>query len=193
MRNAIRATALAFVVLLASLAAPGAAVAAPGGDRVERDKTVMLTAPMHAVGYDAKVAKANGYEIRTASDGTPYSVPIGSTEGPSPQNRLPGECGYSHVYFTPIGGRKAVINTGFDSTQGPAVDFSWAVTVTDDWGVSVKTWGGPLLFRSSWVGTHTFTSSGYGWAYADVTTGLVILATGWICYSYGPWAAANIF
>jgi hypothetical protein len=152
-----------------------------------------LTAPLKAVGFDSKVAAANGYEIRMDSDGTPYSVKIGSTEGPSAENRLPGDCGRPHVYFTPIGNRKAVIDTGFDVTRGPAIDYSWVVTVTDSWGVSRKTWGGPLWFAYHWVGTHTFTSTGTGYAYADVTTGIAILANGSICYSHGPWARANIF
>ena len=192
MKLSVKVLATTFVVLASVLVAPVAAGAAPAGDDA-LGKTVHLVAPMKAVGFDAKVAAANGYEIRMASDGVPYSVKIGSTEGPTAQNRLPGECGWSHVYFTPIGNRKAVINTGFDVTPAPAVDFSWTVTVIDMWGVSNKGWGGPLWFRRSWVGTHTFTSSGSGYATAQVTVGIAILSNGWICYSHGPWAGANIF
>src|SRR5690606_13650334 len=130
-----------------------------------------LTAPFAVADFDPAVAEANGYEVHEASDGTLYPVEAGSSVPLVPDNEVPGNCGTSHVYVTPIGGRQAVIQTGWVSTLGPAVDYSWAVTVADDYGVSVKTWGGSLWFRTSWVGTNLFTSSGTGWVFAEVTGG----------------------
>jgi hypothetical protein len=103
-----------------------------------------------------------------------------------------GDCGSSYVQITPVGNRKALIQTGFSVYTG-AVDFDWVVHVIDNYGVSNKTWGSPLAFRSSWVGTNNFTSSGTGYASAEVTYGVAFLWDGTICFSLGPFASTYIY
>jgi len=68
--------------------------------------------PMTFTGYERKIAKANGLEVRTRSDGQEYAVPAGArsdapavTSMPSPTNStglsnpiVPGNCGTSSLF-----------------------------------------------------------------------------------------------
>lgn len=58
---------------------------------------------MHVVGFDATVAKAHGYQVRTSADGRQYSVRIGMAAAVSPDNQVGGNCGFSYVYEYGIG------------------------------------------------------------------------------------------
>src|SRR5437588_537313 len=70
--------------------------------------------------------------------------------------------------------------------ESPAWDFDWTVHVIDNYGVSDKHWGGTLAFDNSWEGHNYFHSSGTGEVHVHVTSGLVFLSDGSVCYSYGP-------
>jgi hypothetical protein len=155
-------------------------------------KSFKVVRPMQAIGFDRDVAAANGFEIRVNNQGHEYSVPVGSDASATPSNTVTGNCGSSYVQITPVGNRKALIQTGFTVYTG-AVDFDWVVHVIDNYGVSNKTWGSPLAFRSSWVGTNNFTSSGTGYASAEVTYGVAFLWDGTICFALGPFASTYIY
>ena len=179
--------ATAVLALLAPTAAQASAVPAS-----IPTKSFRVVKPMQVVGFDREVAAANGYEIRVNNEGQEYSVPVGSDASVTPSNTVTGNCGSSYVQITPVGNRKALIQTGFTVYTG-AVDFDWVVHVIDNYGVSNKTWGGALAFRSSWVGTNNFTSSGTGYASAEVTWGVAFLWDGTICFSLGPFASTYIY
>lgn len=46
-----------------------------------------------------------------------------------------------------------------------AFAYAWNVAITDSVGVSTRTWGGLLAFRTSWAGQADFHSTGHGNAY----------------------------
>lgn len=175
-----------------ALLAPAAASAAPAAPAAIPAKSFRVVRPMQVIGFDRAIAAENGFEIRTNSAGQEYSVPVGSDASATPNNTVYGDCGSSYVQITPVGNHKALIQTGFSVYTG-AVDFDWIVHVIDNYGVSNKTWGGPLAFRSSWVGTNNFTSGGTGYASAEVTYGVAFLWDGTICFSLGPFSSTYIY
>ena len=63
--------------------------ASPDGTRV--------TVPMTITGFNAAVAKAHGYVIRTDAQGREYSVKAGTPDAVSPDNTVYGNCGSSYI------------------------------------------------------------------------------------------------
>lgn len=114
--------------------------AEPAGLTLVDTQQVSLT----LTGFDPEVARANGFEIRTAADGTRFSAPISSTRTEplvsdsqiapasttgdvSTQGTSYGDCGTAYVrIFTPRG-----VATGFTIANGQGVWYRvWGVTVT---------------------------------------------------------------
>jgi hypothetical protein len=78
---------------------------------------------MHSVGFDASVAAAHGYEIRTTPDSKQYSVPKGASAVVTPHNVVGGDCGTSWVWEDGIGNLSVSLDTGFNvyTGVGPAL------------------------------------------------------------------------
>lgn len=155
------------------------------------------TSPMYVVGFDASVAAANGYEIRTDSQGRQYSVKIGSTAKVSPYDTgiINGNCGTSYITFTSIGNNKANFQTGFGVFLGAAVYYGWYVSITNPFGSTAYSWGGGLFFRSTWESpVTTYYTPYFGYTIAAVSTSsYATLSNGAICYSGGPQASDYIY
>ncbi|MBU8857787.1 MULTISPECIES: hypothetical protein [unclassified Micromonospora] len=153
-----------------------------------------IVMPLKRVGVDHKIAAANGYEVRVDSKGIEYAVKKGEF---ATLNELPGECGSSFVYFTAVDTKKhyTSIYTGYTIRSGwpGAVYTNWKVGVIDNYGASTKSWNDPSTPTHFWAKSKGFTSSGPGYAYADVLLGsIATLANGTICYSHGPSASAYL-
>lgn len=187
------------VVLLGS----GTAQAASTGSDADAVQTVMMTRPMHIVGYDAAVAAANGYKIVTDAQGIQHSVKIGSA-GVVP-DAVPvkvGACGSSYVFFNAAGHRStnpryvAVVSTGYDLVGpdvAPGVEGNWTVHVTDRAGVGRLFWGSAANRTFYWNATvDTFHSvTGYSTAAVD-TSSWVLMQNGGFCTSSGPWDSTTL-
>lgn len=163
---------LCVAVLAGVFAASPAHASTPASPRA-----VMIVMPMRVIGFDPAVAKAHGFSTKS---------PI------RPDNTVYGDCGSSYVKITPTGNAHGLIQTGF-TVDEDAVSYSWTVHVIDDYGVSNKHWSGTLLFRTSWVGTNDFHSTGPDWAFVEVTYGVAVMWNGDVCYSEGPWDQEYLF
>src|SRR5580704_10981411 len=87
----------------------------------------LIKVGMHIVGFNAAVAKAHGYEIRTNARGMQYSVKIGSKESPDSDPVVYGRCGDSYIYYNWIGYRSGSPHYGASTFTGydviaPAVE-----------------------------------------------------------------------
>lgn len=87
-----------------------------------------------------------------------------------PMNTVYANCGSATVTFTARGNRHASIATSFH-VNSPATDYQWKVDILDTYGVSNRTWGGVLSFRTDWAGGADFLSSGTGKATVQINTG----------------------
>lgn len=158
--------------------------------------TTTVTSPMYVIGFDASVAAANGYAIRTDSRGLQYSVKVGSNAQVSPYStgNILGNCGSSYITFTSIGNNKANFQTGF-GVFGTAVYYGWYVSVTNPLGSTAYSWGGGLFFRNYWESSVTTYYTPYlGYTFATVSTSsYATLSNGAICYSGGPQASDWIY
>lgn len=189
LRTAVTAATMAMVVGLA----PAASHAAEPTTQPDPKSTYIVT-PMKRIGVDHKIAKANGYEVRVDANGVEFAVKKGDV---TTYNEVPGECGSSFVYFTAVDTTKhySSIYTGYSihASWPGAIYTNWRVGVIDNYGSSTKPWNDPSTPTHFWAKTHGFTSSGPGWAYADVLLGSVAtLSNGTICYSHGPEASAYL-
>ena len=190
-KAAVAGFALAVIV---TLGLPG--VASANADDPNQDPEV-YSAPMNLVGFDAEVAAAHGYEIRTTPKGRQYSVPVGTpadyvpaasetapgpaTIGtPTPMGISYGNCGYSYVYVY-----ETYVNTGYAVAYG--VFYS-------KWGVKVSSVGAYQDFNLDhgstgpyWDFSQGITSYHQGSGYAEVNPGsYAVMTNGGTCYSTGP-------
>lgn len=195
----IRRVAAAFAALLIlSNASPQAAGASPANPD---NGSATITAPLHIDHYDATVAAAHGFEIRSNADGYQYPVPVtpeaeaiaanyplvnGDSGGVSTQgyDEKQGECGLSYLQLTRSLSLKSVdINTGFAVTA-PVHYRSWSVQLMGIAGVNHQSFSGgqsPGVWGDS--RSVAYSSGGIGY----VTAGShVMLVTGAICYAYRP-------
>ncbi|WP_406635007.1 hypothetical protein [Amycolatopsis sp. WGS_07] len=181
-----RLTAFSAVVLgaVGSLAA-----AAPAGAAPHRVETVM-----HIGRFDAAVAAAHGYEIRTYPNGTQYSVPKGAPAGLAPHNVVTGDCGRSWVWEDGIGNASVHLDTGFN-VRTAVIGRSWTVTLDDNGGESTQGFsGGPS--GAYWDEGRNVGGLTRGPGYAVVKGGggnFAILIDGGVCYSGGPSASTTIY
>jgi hypothetical protein len=181
----------------------GAATAAPAGTRVTAtpDGTrvtatpdgTRVTVPMTITGFNAAVAKAHGYTIRTNAQGQQYSVAAGAANAVTPDNVVDGNCGTSYIYEYAVGNAAVDIQTGFSITT-PAVAYYWKYWMRDGGGTSSHTHGGGLALRKTWDTDDRWGALTRGHATSWVDTGSdALLANGGVCTSGGPSASATIY
>ena len=159
--------------------------ASPDGTRV--------TVPMTIVGFNAAVAKAHGYVIRTDAQGRQYSVKAGAPNVVSPDNTVYGNCGSSYLYEYAIGLDQVDIKTGF-TVNTPAVAYWWEYSMRDGGGTSSHTRAGGLAARPGWDDKERWGALTRGPARAWVVSGSdAILVNGDVCTSGGPSDSTTIY
>lgn len=178
-------TALAVTV---SLAGAGSAHASTE----DREASETITSPMTIAGYDADVAKANGYKIVTLPDGTQESVPVTAAAKKAEQDiitpftTVPGDCGTSSVVILDDGNAGAAVSTGFHLVRG-AISYGWTVNVTGPGGGYTKNFGGVLANTPRWTGSFRWSVPVRGTYIAAVTkASWALLNNGTVCTSGGP-------
>ena len=190
MRKLVSAITLALALgagLVVAGPAHAAVTPAPAPQRVE------ITIPMHVVGFDAAVARAHGYVIRTDAHGREYSVKAGASPDVTPDNLVWGLCGFSYLYYNALGNSKVEVNTGF-AVAGLAVIYWWKYWMQDLGGTSSHIHSGGLDFQSSWDTTDTWPGMTPGPSTAWVDTGSdAILSSGAVCSSGGPSDTTTIY
>ncbi len=118
---------LTFVLALSATLAPWG-LTAPATAAPAEKKVIKIYAPMAVIGFDTKVAAANGYEIVTMKDGTRRSVKKGSASGDvSAAGTVSGNCGSSYLRMYGSVGRY-FLQTGFTLKRG-ALTYRWGVDV----------------------------------------------------------------
>jgi hypothetical protein len=150
---------------------------------------------MHSVGFDAGVAAAHGYEIRTSPDGKQYSVPKGSPSGAvSPFNNVTGNCGESWVFEDGIGNASVSLDTGY-AVYTAVVARQWRVVLDDNGGESTQNFsGGGTGAYSAWIKTIRGLTRGPGFAFVRSDgSNFAILKDGNVCFSGGPSDSTTIY
>ena len=143
-------------------------------------------ATLKVTGFDAAVARKNGYQVRTDAAGHQYPVKVtraGIAESlVTPQDSL--TCGGAYINYEAAGNKKAWVYSGWFLNPGLTADyFYWRIPVTDNAGVGERYWYDPLAAATSWyiptgwLTTHSVT--GYSWA--EVSFGQITLTNGDIC------------
>ncbi|SEC43327.1 hypothetical protein SAMN04489729_1562 [Amycolatopsis lurida] len=176
------------VVAAAGLGVAGAAPAGAAGS------TRVVEGEMHIGRFDAAVAEAHGYEIRTRSDGTQYSVRKGAPADALPMNVVEGNCGRSWVWEDGIGNASVRLNTGFHVRNAVAAR-SWRVQLDDNGGTSTQPFSGGAS-GAYWDETRIVPGLTRGPGYAVVRSdgsNFAILTDGAVCFSGGPSASTIIY
>ncbi|MBR7825114.1 hypothetical protein KDK95_02260 [Actinospica sp. MGRD01-02] len=181
---ALSAAVIALVGLTAATAGTASAAAAP--------HTVRVTVQMHVVGFNATVARAHGYLVKTAPDGHQYAVAKGANSAVVPNTTVPGNCGTATMDYTAIGGKAANVYTGFTVDDGAWL-FSWNVSVTDNAGVGNESWGDYLASDHQWYTTWETHHSVTGYSWAEVTSGAAFLDNGTTCEAANVSASTNLY
>lgn len=191
---------------LGALGGSSAAVAAPAPEPAQETQV-----GMYVVGFDAAVAKANGYQIVTYPNGDQQSVPIDpqstqpkspilhpqsseSTAQPSQQarpavantdyNEVWGNCGRAWIRVTQTGTNQVAVASGFSNTPATAFFWSWDVSLSDQNGTSHQTYSGAIFDdKASRVWTNL---TQYGYTYDYVYAGGATLIDGTICLAGQP-------
>lgn len=176
---------LAAVVSLVGLSAATAGTASAA----QAPFTVRITDPMRVVGFDAAVARAHGYTVKTAPDGHQYALAKGALQ---PATTVDGNCGSATLDYTATGGKAATVYTGFTVDDG-AWEFNWSVAVTDDAGVGTENWGDPLASRTQWYDTWITHHSVTGYSFATVTSGAALLDNGDVCAAAPVSASTTLY
>lgn len=178
----------ATLAVTALVGATGTASAAPR----QPTRTTLTETTMHVGGFNAAVAEAHGYEIRTAPSGEQYSVEKGSPPDAKPAGEVGGSCGRSWVYETAQGNRTVWLETGYQVISGTNAH-SWSVRLRDPGGSS--TVGYPSHGTNGyWVSNRYVGGLTPGDASATVTVGSwAELWDGRVCYSGGPSATTRIY
>ncbi|WP_143658679.1 hypothetical protein [Streptomyces sp. IMTB 2501] len=156
----------------------------PAGLRVHAVHTPKHSLPkgakvvkMRVTGVNAKLAKAHGFKVVTASDGSRHAVPTPKAINPDgspyrakvhPDDVVEGDCGNSYIWIHPVGGYSMEIQTGFDLDED-AVAHHWRAGRSDDSGSDTNAWGGGLACGSPWEGEWDANAGGPGWETAEVS------------------------
>jgi hypothetical protein len=138
---------------------------------------------LKVIGFNAAVARQNGYQVRTDGGGHQYSVKVtrsGTVE--SPQASL--GCGGAYLDYEATGQNKqAWVYSGWYLNPGlAAAYFYWRIAVVDSAGVGDRYWNSGQsatgwYIPTGWLTTHSVT--GYSWA--EVSFGQITLTNGNIC------------
>jgi hypothetical protein len=167
-----------------ALAATAPVAAKPASQKVHEVRIVM---PMKVVGFDAKVAKAHGYEIRTYH-GRQYSVKIGTPRSVIPNVTVGGNCGSSYIDYNAQGNRVVFMETGFH-VYLTATNYSWWVYLLDNGGLSNHHWWGIFLLPHQNWGTSALyggMTPGGSSAWVSTPSSYADLISGARCISGGP-------
>jgi hypothetical protein len=185
--GAVFAAAMAFAGTAQAVPADASSVHARAATSSASPHVVRVTVPMRIVGFNAAVARAHGYVIRTDSHGRQYSVKAGAATAATPNNRVYGNCGSSYIFETPVGNHAVDIGTGFD-VNTPAVAYYWKYWMADGGGTSSHTVGpNGLLRRTHWGENDRWGALTPGPADSWVDSGSdAILENGDVCSTAGP-------
>lgn len=179
---------LALLAAVVSLVGLGAATAGTAS-AAQAPFTVRITTTMHVVAFNAAVARAHGYTVKTAPDGQQYALANGALQ---PATTVDGNCGTATMDYTATGGKAATVYTGFTVDDG-AWDFNWSVSVADDAGVGNKDWGDPLASDHQWYVTWVTHHSVTGYSFATVTSGAAQLDNGSVCAAAPVSASTTLY
>lgn len=157
----------------------------------------VVSQPMVVVGFDADVARANGYEVATKPDGTEYRVDSPNADSYtvedldlpseiSPADVRTGNCGSSYAFLYDVGTRTYQVDTGF-GVYNAAIGYTWSANVIAPSAAYNYThrWHGALWFNNAFEMSSTATISSGSWATVKAT-GWTTHANGDICRSLGP-------
>ena len=167
---------------------------APAAAQAPSTRTITVSRPMHVVGFDAAIAKAHGYTVRTSTRGQQYVAKAGSA-AVTPANTVEGPCGDSWITYTAIGGRQAVVGTGYTINPDFGVPLGgiWHVAVVDNAGTGIVTsypTSGSLAWSTTYVTRHSVT--GYSYASVVPSSSWVLTDEGFTCHSGGPSANTTL-
>lgn len=154
---------------------------------------VLSVEPMYIGGFDASVAEAHGFTIRTRADGVQYVVRKGAAPNATPLNVVYGNCGYSFVYGYPsVGSRAIELYTGWHVTNW-GVSYHWEVRLNDQGGTSFQTWYGLLNFDENWTADRVVggLTAGPGQATVVPAVSFVEFWDGGVCYAGSPPATST--
>ncbi|MDM4764398.1 hypothetical protein QT381_15465 [Galbitalea sp. SE-J8] len=164
------------------------------------------TVPLEITGFDAAVARTNGYELRYDDAGTAWIVAQSARAGDftdgvalpasvagngpapgtgpevTPFNTATGSCGTSWIYFT----SSTRYRTGFNVNVGNIAYRNWVVTKSSSTSGSVTDNFSAFMNASSWQEYRDFGLSGSS-RRVEVTTGTVTTFLGAVCSTIGPW------
>ncbi|PSL45265.1 hypothetical protein B0I31_12742 [Saccharothrix carnea] len=179
------------VAIIGTTAAGSAAPVSPSGGNA----TTVVEVPMRFGGFDAAVAEANGYEIRTNPDGTQYSVKKGTPGELTTNNVVSGNCGTSWVWLNARGNREVLIDTGF-FVRDAVSTFSWTVVLDDSGGTTSHSFA-PFYDADGYVSLPRIVGGlTVGPAAASVSpngSNYAILVDGSVCFSGGPYDPEYIY
>src|SRR5579875_442387 len=167
---------LAAAVCAAAFAASPAGASATAAKAAPSNDVIAVKVPMKVTGFDPAVAREYGH---------PAAVP---------DNQVNGNCGYSYYYLAKRTAKTWTFWTGFYSSKGAAVDYSWTTQV---WGPAkyhtTDSFSGSLYFHAAWSSKYKrFHSIGRHGSYLGrVTSGVVVTVLGYVCHPVGPWDRKN--
>lgn len=197
-RKALRATlsmVLAIVGAIVALSGAGMAHASTADATTAQEPTGRIVYfKMHSVGFDARVAAAHGYEVRTGANGKQYSVPKGASASATPFNNVTGDCGESWVFESGIGNSSVQLDTGY-AVYTNVVSRQWRVILDDNGGESTKNYSGGAT-GAYWAVLPIIRGLTKGPGYAHIRSNgsnFAILTDGNVCYSGGPSASTTIY
>ncbi len=142
----------------------------------------MPTSPAIVAGFDAEVARNNGYEVIELPDGrqAARSLTTGEIE---PNSVSEGDCGSSWMWVRDAGDELARVQIGFTTKTG-AVAYTWSYFLRNTrtgWEKSWSGWG-TLALRTRWSATHYRQVDDFGYFYGSAHL-TATLWTGAICVS----------
>lgn len=194
MRTVKTLVAAACSLVATGLMFPALANAGQGGtsDLATAPRAVLVETGMERVGFDADIARANGYEVRTAPDGRQYGVRPGENETFGFAEVF-GDCGSSYISYEGRGGGTTETITGFEVRDVVAAG-EWEVDIVDQGGVRVIPFD-VTPGQTFWDGFSLQTNQTLGSSSAEVDPDFsqVVLVDGAICVSGGPATFTNIY
>jgi hypothetical protein len=190
MRTGLLAAVGACAMVVATLATARVASASTSSQPVAGQRLVVISSPMKIVGFEQAVAAAHGLPSeRTGRGGNSRSA---APARPCRTALSAGTVAARTCTSWPRTSRLGYnISTGFH-VAGSAIQYSWTVDVYGPQGHQFS-WGGGLLFRSSWAGSGSQNVSRAGTYEAIVTSpAYAILDDGAICESLHPTASVTV-
>lgn len=180
----------------------GLGVGGAQANSVELEPVEVSKSEMKFVGFDKKVAAANGYDIRKDAQGVEYSIPAstpkgemtGAVYGPGTEPKVStgefttldsrfadGNCGTSSL----VGSGKSFTTTyTINWWLGPSARHTWKVAVASGYGYQVYNLSG-WFGGSGWIHQQAIAFKGLPYN-AYVSEGTVVTAAGFVCSSMRP-------